>query len=64
MNSYNKVLNDQTNDLIKTINDLKQNIKSMFDGLFSLDIEEVLNEANTKMKVILDSVEEYKTHFN
>ena len=64
VNSYSKVLNDQTNDLIKTINDLKQNIKSMFDDLFSLDIEEVLNEANTKMKVILDSVEEYKTHFN
>ena len=64
VNSYSKVLNDQTNDLVKTFNDLKQNIKSMFDGLFSLDIEEVLNEANTKMKIILDSVEEYKTHFN
>ena len=64
VNSYSKVLNDQTNDLIKTINDLKQNIKSTFDDLFSLDIEEVLNEENTKMKIILDSIEEYKTHFN
>ena len=64
INSYSKVMNEQTNDMIQTVNNLKQNIKSMFDDLFSLDIEEVLKETNTKMNITLDSINEYKTHFD
>ena len=56
-------MNEQTNDMIQTINELKQSIKSLFDDLFSLDIEKVLNETNEQMDITLSSIEEYKIHF-
>ena len=64
INSYIKIINDQTNSLLQTVNDLKQDITLKFDHLFSLDIEEVLNETNNKMNDTLDSIKEYKTHFD
>ena len=64
INSYIKIINDQTNSLLQTVNDLKQDITLKFDDLFSLDIEEVLNETNNKMNDTLDSIKEYKTHFD
>ena len=64
INSYTKVMNDQTRDMIQTVDDLKQQIKSMFDDLFSLDIDKVLNETNYQMNVTLDSIKEYNTYFN
>ena len=63
-NSYKKKLNDLTNDMIQTISDLKENIKSLFDDLFSLEIEQVLNQTNTQMNITLNSIEDYKNYFN
>ena len=63
-NSYKKILNDLTSDMIQTINGLKQNIKSLFDDLFSLEIEQVLNQTNTQMNITLNSIEEYNNYFN
>lgn len=64
INSYTKIMNEKTNDMIQTVNNLKVSIKSLFDDLFSLDIEKVLNQTNYQMNITLDSIEEYKTHFD
>ena len=64
INSYTKVMNAQTNEMIQTVNDLKEEIRSIFDDLFSLDIEKVLTETNNKMNDTLESIKEYNTFFN
>ena len=64
IDSYKKIMNEQTSDMIQTINYLKEDIESLFDDLFSLDIEKVLNQSNYQMNVTLDSIEEYKNHFD
>ena len=64
LNSYKNILNDLTSDMIQTINGLKQDIKSLFDDLFSLEIEQVLNQTNTQMNIALNSIEEYNNYFN
>ena len=61
---FTKVMNAQTDEMILTINQLKENIKSIIDDLFSLDIEEVLQETNQKMNETIDSIENYTTYFN
>ena len=63
IDSYTKVMNIQTNDMLETIDDLKLKIKSKIDDLFSLDIEKVLNETNYKMNMTLDSIKEYEAYF-
>ena len=63
-NSYNKTLNDLTSDMIQTIDRLKENIKSLFDDLFSLEIDKVLNQTNTQMNITLNVIEEYNNYFN
>ena len=50
--------------MIQTMNELKQSVKSIFDDLFSLDIEQVLEKTNYKMNVTLESMYFYNTHFN
>ena len=47
--------------MFQTVN---EDITSNFDDLFSLDLEEVLNETNNKMNDTLDSIKEYKIHFD
>ena len=64
INSYTKTMKEQTKDLIQTVNELKQKVKSLFDDFFSLDIEKVLNETNEQMNITLNSIEEYKIHFD
>ena len=64
INSYTQTMNEKTNDMIQTINELKQSIKSLFDDLFSLDVEKVLNQTNYQMNLTLNSIEEYKNHFD
>ena len=62
--SYKKVMNSQTANMIDTVNDLKQSIKSIIDDLFSLNINKVLNDTNNKMNETLNSIKEYNNHFN
>ena len=64
IDSYIQVMNKQTDDMIQTVNELKQTIKSLIDDLFSPDIEEILNKTNNKMNETLNSINEYYTHFN
>ena len=63
VNSFTKVMNEQTQDMIDTVNNLKVDIKMLFDDLFTLNIESVLNETNNKMYETLDSIKEYREHF-
>ena len=63
INSYSKVMDEQTKDMIETVENLKQQVKSIFDDLFSIDIDKVLNETNYKMNVTLDSINEYNNYF-
>ena len=63
INSYTEVMNKETDDMIKTINTLKLEIKSMIDDLFSLDIDIILNKTNSKMNETLDSIKAYTNHF-
>ena len=64
INSYTKTMNEKTNDMIQTVEELKQTIKSEIDDIFSSDIDEILNKTNNKMNETLDSIKEYNTHFN
>ena len=64
ISSYTKVMNAKTNDMIQTINNLKESVRVMFDDLFSLDVEQILNQTNSKMNITLDSIKEYDNYFN
>ena len=61
--SYSKYMNEQTNDMIQTVDNMKIEIKSLFDDVFTLDVEKVLTESNKKMNETLKSIEEYQEHF-
>ena len=63
IDSYTKVMNDQTNEMIQTIEDLKSNMRLIIDDLFIGDIEEVLNQTNYIMNMTLNSIKEYEIYF-
>ena len=64
INSYSNIMNELTDDMIQTVNELKENIKLFFDDFLSLDIDKVLNQTNYQMNITIDSIEEYNYHFN
>ena len=59
ISSYTKVMNAQTNEMIQAVNNSKEIVRTMFDDLFTIDIDKVLNETNYKMNITLDSIKEY-----
>ena len=63
-NSFTRILNNLTSDMLRTINNMKVSIKSLFDDLFSLEIDKILNQTNTQMNITLNSIEEYNNFFN
>ena len=64
IDSYTKTMNDQTNELIQTLEDLKIQIRLKIDDLFTVDIEKVLNQTNYLINMTLDSIKEYEIYFN
>ena len=64
IDSYTKVMNEQTNNMIQTIEDLKLDLRSKIDDLFTIDIENVLSEANKKQNMTLESIKEYEIYIN
>jgi hypothetical protein len=64
IDSYSKVMNDQTYNMIQTIEDLKIEIRLSLDDLFTVDVENVLDETNKKLNMTLDSIKEYENYFN
>ena len=47
IDSYIKVLNEKSNEMIITIKEQREFIKAEFDDLFSLDPDDILNDINT-----------------
>jgi len=64
IDSYTKVMNDQTNGMSQAIEDSKLKMKLKLDELFTVDMEKVLNRTNYLMNMTLDSIKEYETYFN
>ena len=63
INSYTKVMNDKTKEMVKLVNEEKEKLKSKLDDLFSLDSDQVLSEVNEKINNTLDSVNAYNNYF-
>ena len=64
INSFTKVMNKQTQDMIETVDNFKVNLKILFDDLFSISVENVLKETNNKINETLDSINKYNNHLN
>ena len=63
INSYSKVMNDKTKEMIMLVNERKEVLKSKLDDLFSLDSDQVLFEVNEKINNTLDAINEYNNYF-
>ena len=63
IDSYTKVMNDQTNEMIQAIEDSKLKMRLKIDDLFTIDIEKVLNQTNYIINMTLDSIKEYEIYF-
>ena len=63
IDSYTKVMNDQTNEMIQAIEDSKLKMRLKIDDLFTIDTEKVLNQTNYIMNKTLDSIKEYEIYF-
>ena len=57
-------MNDQTNNMIQTIEDLRLKMKLSIDDIFTVDIENVLDETNKRLNMTLDSIKEYEVYLN
>ena len=64
ISSYTNVLNQKTEEMIKTVHTQRELIKARIDDLFSLNPDEVLNDINNQINYTLTSINEYKEHFN
>ena len=64
IDSYTKVMNEQTNNMIQTIEDLKLDLRSKIDDIFTIDIENDLSETNKKQNMTLESIKEYEIYIN
>ena len=63
IDSYTKVMNDQTNEMIQAIEDSKLKMRLKIDDLFTIDTEKVLNQTNYIINMTLDSIKEYEIYF-
>ena len=63
IDSYTKVMNAQTNEMIQIVEDLKIQIRLTIDDLFTVDIEKILNQTNYLLNLTLDSIKEYEVNF-
>ena len=59
ISSYTKIMNERTNEMIKTVENQKELIKSNIDGLFTLEPEKILDEINEKLNNTLEAINEF-----
>ena len=64
IDKYTKVFNDKTNEIIITVKDQREYIKSKFDDLFTVDPDDVLDDINIKLNNTKNAINEYKEYFN
>ena len=62
--SYTKVMNQKTAEMIQSVVEKRESLKSKLDDLFSLEPDEVLTEINNKINNTLASIDRYNSHFN
>ena len=62
--SYSKVMNAKTAQMINTIKNERESLKSKIDDYFTLEPDSVLNDINLKLNNTLNSIKKYKAHFN
>ena len=61
--SYSKVMNTKTLQMINTVIDERESFKSKIDDYFTLEPDDVLNDINLKLNNTNNSIEDYKVHF-
>ena len=64
IDKYTKVFNDKTNEIIITVKDQREFIKSKFDDLFTVDPDDVLDDINIKLNNTKNAIKEYNEYFN
>ena len=62
IDSYIKVLNEKSNEMIITIKEQREFIKAEFDDLFMLDPDDVLNDINTKLNNTQKTIKDYNEY--
>jgi len=62
--SYSKIMKEKTREMVETVNDQKELIKSNIDGLFTLVPEKILDDINEKLNDTIESINEYNNNFN
>ena len=60
--SYSKVINAKTLQMINTVINEREAFKSKIDDYFTLEPDDVLNDINLKLNNTNNSIEEYKAH--
>ena len=60
--SYTKIMNDETKELIDLVNTQKENIKSLIEDFLSLNNENILNDINDKINKTTKAIEDFNIH--
>lgn len=63
ISSYTKVMNEKTAEMVSSVKDQRELLKSILDDIFSLEPDSVLNEINNKINNTLSSIDKYNNHF-
>ena len=63
IDSYSKTINEKTREMVRLVNEQKEELRSKIDDLFSLDSDRVLYEVNEKINNTLDAINEYSNYF-
>ena len=61
---YSNITNLKTNEMIETIRNEREMLKSKIDNLFTIEPDDVLNDINLKINNTIYSIEEYNSHLN
>jgi len=64
ISSYTEVMNKKTDEMVLSVAQKRETLKSKLDDLFSLEPDAVLNEINNKINITLYSINRFNSHFN
>ena len=63
ISSYTEVMNKKTAEMVLSVAEKRETLKSKLDDLFSLEPDEVLKEINNKINNTLYSIDRFNSHF-
>ena len=64
ISSYTEVMNKKTAEMVLSVAQKRETLKSKLDDLFSLEPDTVLNDINNKINNTLYSINRFNSHFN